>query len=169
MRRPPVVGVLLAAGRGSRFDPDGTVNKLLAALPDGTPVAVQAARHLRAVLDDVVAVVPAAGTHGAEVERLAALLAEAGCEVLRCTRAARGMGPAWPPASRRAPTPAAGSSPWPTCHGWLPTPSPGLPRRWTRTIASRRSTRAGAGIRSASVRTISPASPRSTAMRARAR
>ncbi|MGD7368386.1 NTP transferase domain-containing protein, partial [Ralstonia pseudosolanacearum] len=89
MRRPPVVGVLLAAGRGSRFDPDGTVNKLLAALPDGTPVAVQAARHLRAVLDDVVAVVPAAGTHGAEVERLAALLAEAGCEVLRCTRAAR--------------------------------------------------------------------------------
>lgn len=103
MRRPPVVGVLLAAGRGSRFDPDGTVNKLLAALPDGTPVAVQAARHLRAVLDDVVAVVPAAGTHGAEVERLAALLAEAGCEVLRCTRAARGMGPAWPPASRRAP------------------------------------------------------------------
>lgn len=92
MRRSPVVGVLLAAGRGSRFDPDGTVNKLLAALPDGTPVAVQAARHLRAVLDDVVAVVPAAGTHGAEVERLAALLAEAGCEVLRCTRAARGMG-----------------------------------------------------------------------------
>ncbi|CBJ39951.1 conserved hypothethical protein (plasmid) [Ralstonia solanacearum CMR15] len=82
----------MAAGRGSRFDPDGTVNKLLAALPDGTPVAVQAARHLRAVLDDVVAVVPAAGTHGAEVERLAALLAEAGCEVLRCTRAARGMG-----------------------------------------------------------------------------
>ncbi|MGD7193671.1 NTP transferase domain-containing protein, partial [Ralstonia pseudosolanacearum] len=57
MRRSPVVGVLLAAGRGSRFDPDGTVNKLLAALPDGTPVAVQAARHLRAVLDDVVAVV----------------------------------------------------------------------------------------------------------------
>ncbi|MGD7313419.1 molybdopterin-guanine dinucleotide biosynthesis protein MobA, partial [Ralstonia pseudosolanacearum] len=42
MRRSPVVGVLLAAGRGSRFDPDGTVNKLLAALPDGTPVAVQA-------------------------------------------------------------------------------------------------------------------------------
>lgn len=169
MRRPPVVGVLLAAGRGSRFDPDGTVNKLLAALPDGTPVAVQAARHLRAVLDDVVAVVPAAGTHGAEVERLAALLAEAGCEVLRCTRAARGMGASL----------AAGVAARPHAGGWIialadmpwlaPTPSPGLPRRWTRAIASRRSTRAGAGIRSASVRTISPASPRSTAMRARAR
>ncbi|PNQ40697.1 NTP transferase domain-containing protein, partial [Ralstonia solanacearum] len=83
MRRQPVVGVLLAAGRGSRFDPGGAVNKLLAALPDGTPVAVQAARHLRAVLADVVAVVPAAGTHGAEAERLAVLLAEAGCDVLR--------------------------------------------------------------------------------------
>ncbi|WP_124994642.1 NTP transferase domain-containing protein [Ralstonia solanacearum] len=92
MRRQPVVGVLLAAGRGSRFDPGGAVNKLLAALPDGTPVAVQAARHLRAVLADVVAVVPAAGTHGAEAERLAVLLAEAGCDVLRCPYAARGMG-----------------------------------------------------------------------------
>ncbi len=92
MRRQPIVGVLLAAGRGSRFDPAGAVNKLLAALPDGTPVAVQAARRLRAVLEDVVAVVPAAGTHGAEAERLAVLLAEAGCDVLRCPHAARGMG-----------------------------------------------------------------------------
>ena len=87
-----VVGVLLAAGRGSRFDPAGAANKLLAPLPDGTPVAVQAARHLKQALGDVVAVVPAAATHGAQVDQLAALLADAGCEVLRCSGAARGMG-----------------------------------------------------------------------------
>lgn len=88
----PVVGVLLAAGRGSRFDPAGAVNKLMAPLPDGTPVAVQAAQHLKQALGDVVAVVPAAATHGAQVELLAALLAEAGCEIVRCAGAARGMG-----------------------------------------------------------------------------
>ena len=87
-----VVGVLLAAGRGSRFDAAGVVNKLLAPLPDGTPVAVQAARHLKQALGDVVAVVPAAATHGAQIDQLAALLAETGCEVLRCSGAARGMG-----------------------------------------------------------------------------
>jgi molybdenum cofactor cytidylyltransferase len=96
MPQRPVVGVLLAAGRGSRFDPAGAANKLLAPLGDGaaagTPVALQAARHLKQALDDVVAVVPAAATHGAQVEPLAALLAEAGCEVLRCADAACGMG-----------------------------------------------------------------------------
>lgn len=92
MPQRPVVGVLLAAGRGSRFDPAGTANKLLAPLQDGTPVAVQAARHLRQAVGNVVAVVPAAATHGAQVDRLAALLAEAGCQVLRCAEATRGMG-----------------------------------------------------------------------------
>lgn len=37
MPQRPVVGVLLAAGRGSRFDAAGVANKLLAPLPDGTP------------------------------------------------------------------------------------------------------------------------------------
>ncbi|WP_296223521.1 nucleotidyltransferase family protein [Ralstonia sp. UBA689] len=92
MHQRPVVGVLLAAGRGSRFDPAGAANKLLAPLPDGTPVAVQAARHLKQALGNVVAVVPAVATHGAQIEPLAALLAEAGCDVLRCAEAARGMG-----------------------------------------------------------------------------
>lgn len=92
MRQRPVVGVLLAAGRGSRFDSAGTANKLLAPLADGTPVVVQAARHLKQAIGDVVAVVPAAATHGAQVEQLAVLLADAGCEVLRCHGAARGMG-----------------------------------------------------------------------------
>ena len=49
----PIVGILLAAGRASRFGS----HKLLAILPDGTPVGVAAARALRAVLPEVVAVV----------------------------------------------------------------------------------------------------------------
>ncbi len=34
-----LVGLLLAGGRGERFDPNGKRNKLLASLPDGRPVA----------------------------------------------------------------------------------------------------------------------------------
>lgn len=69
-------GVLLAAGLGQRFDPGGTRSKLLAPLPDGTPIAVAAARHLATTTADVVAVVrPGAG-------KLAFLLNEAGCHVV---------------------------------------------------------------------------------------
>ena len=32
-------GLLLAAGRGTRFEPHGQQNKLLAPLPGGTPIA----------------------------------------------------------------------------------------------------------------------------------
>lgn len=68
-------GVLLAGGLGQRFDPSGLHSKLLALLPDGTPVAVAAARHLASATADVIAVVrPGA-------ERLAILLNEAGCQV----------------------------------------------------------------------------------------
>ena len=49
--------LLLAAGRGTRFDPNGLQNKLLAPLPDGTPVACAAARALFAILPHVTAVV----------------------------------------------------------------------------------------------------------------
>ena len=49
-------GVLLAGGLGQRFDPSG-LRKLLALLPDGTPVAVAAARHLAAATADVIAIV----------------------------------------------------------------------------------------------------------------
>lgn len=48
-----IVGVLLAAGAGTRFGGD----KLLARLPDGTPVGVRAARALRSGVDRVLAVV----------------------------------------------------------------------------------------------------------------
>jgi molybdenum cofactor cytidylyltransferase len=80
------VGILLAAGRGSRFDPTGERNKLLASLPGGEPVVVASARHLRSVLPRVIAVVPPDGA--AVGEMLSAL----GCDVTVCADAAQGMG-----------------------------------------------------------------------------
>jgi molybdenum cofactor cytidylyltransferase len=79
-------GLLLAAGRGSRFDPAGLQNKLLAPLADGTPVARAAARNLLASVPRVVAVV----RPGAEA--LAHVLNDAGCEVIFSNDAERGMG-----------------------------------------------------------------------------
>ncbi|MDR5824508.1 nucleotidyltransferase family protein [Caballeronia sp. LZ043] len=79
-------GVLLAAGLGTRFDPSGIHNKLLAPLPDGTPVVFQSARRLLAVASEVIAVVrPGA-------EKLADVLNEAGCGVIFSIDAERGMG-----------------------------------------------------------------------------
>lgn len=78
-------GLLLAAGQGRRFDPDGADNKLLAALPDRDDcVVVAAARSLLAVLP-VVAVVNA--LDGAVAQQLAAL----GCELVLCSDADVGM------------------------------------------------------------------------------
>ncbi|KVE36452.1 nucleotidyltransferase family protein [Burkholderia sp. TSV86] len=79
-------GILLAAGFGTRFDPSGVHSKLLAKLPDGTPVAVAAAQRLAAVLPNVIAVVrPSA-------EKLARLLNGVGCQVVFAPDAVRGMG-----------------------------------------------------------------------------
>ena len=80
------VGILLAAGRGSRFDPTGQRNKLLQVLPDGRPVALASAQALLAVLPRVLAVVPDASPE------LAFTLQSAGCEVLACPDARLGMG-----------------------------------------------------------------------------
>lgn len=79
-------GLLLAAGRGTRFDPLGQQNKLLAPLADGTPVARAAAHTMLTVLPRVIAVV----RPGAET--LAHLLNETGCEVVFAIDAERGMG-----------------------------------------------------------------------------
>jgi molybdenum cofactor cytidylyltransferase len=79
-----LIGVLLAAGRGRRFDPAGHNNKLLAALPNGDPVAVASARAMLAILPRVIAVVPSEGA-------LADALRTAGCEVTLCPEAAEGM------------------------------------------------------------------------------
>lgn len=77
-----IVGVLLAAGQGTRFGGD----KLLATLADGTPVGVMSARNLAAALSEVIAVVRP------EDSRLAQLLAGAGIAVESCPTAWRGMG-----------------------------------------------------------------------------
>ncbi|KFG95623.1 molybdopterin-guanine dinucleotide biosynthesis protein MobA [Burkholderia paludis] len=96
-------GVLLAGGLGQRFDPSGVHSKLLALLPDGTPVAVAAARHLAAATANVIAVVrPGA-------EKLAMLLNDAGCHVVYAPDALRGMGASL----------AAGVRATPEANGWL--------------------------------------------------
>ena len=76
------VGLLLAAGSATRFGSD----KLQHALPHGVAIAVQAARHLRAEIARVIAVVrPGAAA-------TARALAAEGCEVVVCEKAAEGMG-----------------------------------------------------------------------------
>ena len=77
-----IVGVLLAAGAGKRFGGD----KLLYRLPDGTPMAVAAATQLKLACGRVVAVVRPGD------DQLAALLADAGCEIVVCSEAGGGMG-----------------------------------------------------------------------------
>lgn len=93
MRARPVA-VLLAAGRGRRFDASGRSLKLLAPIASGplagTPLAAAAARPLLATLGRVIAVVrPAADENQA---RLHALLAAAGCELVVSAEAESGMG-----------------------------------------------------------------------------
>ena len=90
---PQPVGLLLAGGRGIRFDPRGQQNKLLAPLVHGAqtglPVAWLAATHMKAALARVIAVVR---PDGPQAEALARLLQDAGCEVLLSPAAQRGMG-----------------------------------------------------------------------------
>jgi molybdenum cofactor cytidylyltransferase len=70
-----IVGLLLAAGSATRFGSD----KLRHALPHGVPIAVQAARHLRAEVERVIVVVRSD-------ERFV------DCETVVCPNAAEGMG-----------------------------------------------------------------------------
>ena len=79
-----IVGILLAAGRGRRFDPDGVRNKLLQEL-NGAPVVAASARNMLAALPRVVAVVRD------DDDATAALLAHLGCEVTRCAQSDTGM------------------------------------------------------------------------------
>lgn len=79
-------GVLLAAGFGSRFDPQGQHNKLLARMPDGTPVAHESAHRLLQVVTRVLAIVRPGS------DALARLLNDAGCDVVFAADATRGMG-----------------------------------------------------------------------------
>ncbi|MBV8633552.1 MAG: nucleotidyltransferase family protein [Burkholderiaceae bacterium] len=80
-----IVGVLLAAGRGTRFDPTGGQDKLMQTLAGGECIAVASARHMLQVLPTVHAVVrPAA-------DQLGAVLTELGCRVEVCLHADTGM------------------------------------------------------------------------------
>lgn len=81
-----LVGILLAAGRGRRFDPSGERNKLLQRLPDGGTVVAASADAMLAALPRVVAVVGPAG------DDVAAELRTLGCDVTVCARADDGMG-----------------------------------------------------------------------------
>lgn len=86
-----IVGLLLAAGRGARFDPSGISSKLLApAGASGAPVARAAARALRSAVPRVIAVVRPATS--AVQQQLHALLHEAGCELAINPAADTGLG-----------------------------------------------------------------------------
>lgn len=76
-----VVGILLAAGAGTRFGGD----KGLATLPNGTAMAIQSAANLQRVVGDVLCVVRA------EDARLQELFKAAGFETVICDDAVLGM------------------------------------------------------------------------------
>ena len=85
-RHEEFIGILLAAGRGARFDPTGATNKLLQQLGNGDAVVTTAAKNLQAALPLVLAVVrPGA-------DKVKAQLQEIGCEVTVCEQAGDGMG-----------------------------------------------------------------------------
>lgn len=87
------VGILLAAGKGSRFGGD----KLTHRLPGGTPIALAAAGNLVAACARVLAVLRPGQ------DELAALLAAAGCEIVPCSDAEGGMGHSLAAGVRAAP------------------------------------------------------------------
>jgi molybdenum cofactor cytidylyltransferase len=79
------VGVLLAAGRGSRFDPSGEKSKLLQMI-GGLPVVCHTAANLLKACAKVVAVIR---PNSAELKLW---LTQAGCHVVECADAHSGMG-----------------------------------------------------------------------------
>ena len=86
------VGILLAAGAGSRFGG----NKLLASL-HGKPLVLYALDALRPAVTEIIAVVRPGS------ERLTAVLTQAGARVAICDQAARGMGHSLACGARLAP------------------------------------------------------------------
>ena len=77
-----IYGILLAAGSASRFGS----HKLLYPLPDGTPIGIAAARHLKQSVEDVVAVVRP------DDARLADLLHAEGLTTIASEHAELGIG-----------------------------------------------------------------------------
>ena len=89
----PIVGILLAAGSGSRFGSD----KLLHPLADGTPMGLAAARRLRPVCDRVLAVVRP------DSDVLPEWLAAEGFELIISAASRQGMGHSLAAGVRAAP------------------------------------------------------------------
>jgi|SRR5450830_46563 len=108
----PPVGILLAAGRGRRFDPSGTRKKLLQLLPGSHDTVLAAsARTLTAALPRVLAVVRPGD------DDVAAVLRAAGCEAIVCADADSGMAASLAAALRAVPEAASlivalGDMPW---------------------------------------------------------
>ncbi|HEX8740458.1 MAG TPA: nucleotidyltransferase family protein [Casimicrobiaceae bacterium] len=85
----PITGILLAAGRGSRFGADKLMAVLPAAFGDiaaGTPIGVAAGINLHRAITDTLAVVRA------DRPAFAALLRDHGLHTVACPDADRGMG-----------------------------------------------------------------------------
>ncbi|MET3119447.1 molybdenum cofactor cytidylyltransferase [Undibacterium sp. GrIS 1.8] len=83
-------GLLLAAGKGSRFDPAGNQNKLLQFTSNGQLVAENSARNLLAVLPDSLAILSATSSTDT-LELLSSTLQKTGCMLTVCPNAEQGM------------------------------------------------------------------------------
>ena len=88
-----IVGILLAAGSGSRFGG----GKLLAPLREGVPVGLQSLRTLRTAIDEVIVVTRP------EDEALRSVLIDEGARIEICPQAAEGMGASLAHAVRASP------------------------------------------------------------------
>jgi len=119
-----VLGLLLAGGRGTRFSPDASRNKLLARI-DGQAVCVGAAQSLK---NAQLRVLAATSPHSPDVGKA---LAAAGCEVLVCDRASEGMGVTLAQAVMQATAREAAAGNEPPC--WCVMPAD-MPRISTATI-----------------------------------
>lgn len=97
-------GILLAAGKGTRFDASGSRNKLLQALPSGATVALSSAQTLLSVLPASLAVV--SPLNDVLVSRLNA----AGCPTTICHDAHNGMASSLVHALKHCPD---------DCTGWI--------------------------------------------------
>jgi molybdenum cofactor cytidylyltransferase len=81
-----IVGVLLSAGRATRFGGDKLLVRMASGDLAGEPIGVVALRHLRSAVADVIAVVRP------DDHALAAELGANGARVVRCANAGDGMG-----------------------------------------------------------------------------
>jgi molybdenum cofactor cytidylyltransferase len=85
-RVPGIVGILLAAGRGTRFGGEKLLARLGSGDLAGEPIGVAALRHLLLAIPEVIAVVRDGD------RALAAELGANGARIVRCANADDGMG-----------------------------------------------------------------------------